>query len=64
MMAEVASKELAGGDVGAWHAPNITSDPNSGVGGWDTDELAKYLKTGESLGKGQGGRADGRSGRQ
>ena len=53
MMAEVASKELAGGDVGTWHAPNITSDLNSGVGGWDTEELIKYLKTGESLDKGQ-----------
>jgi mono/diheme cytochrome c family protein len=53
MMAEVPSKELAGGEVGTWHAPNITSDRNSGMGGWDTDELVKYLKTGESLGKGQ-----------
>jgi mono/diheme cytochrome c family protein len=53
MMAEVASKELAGGEVGTWHAPNITSDPNSGIGGWDTDELVNYLKTGESMGKGQ-----------
>ncbi len=53
MMAEVASKELAGGEVGPWYAPNITSDANSGVGGWSTEELVSYLKTGEALGKGQ-----------
>ena len=53
LMAEMPSKELAGGDVGTWHAPNITSDLNSGIGGWDTAELVAYLKTGESLGKGQ-----------
>lgn len=53
MMAEVASKELAGGDVGTWHAPNITSDLNSGIGGWDNAELVAYLKTGEAQGKGQ-----------
>ncbi len=53
MMAEVSSKELAGGEVGTWYAPNITSDVNSGVGGWSTEELVSYLKTGEALGKGQ-----------
>ncbi len=53
MMAEVSSKELAGGEVGTWFAPNITSDANSGVGGWSTEELVSYLKTGETLGKGQ-----------
>lgn len=53
MMAEVASKELAGGAVGTWFAPNITSDLNSGIGGWDNAELVAYLKTGEALGKAQ-----------
>lgn len=52
-MAESSANELAGGEVGNWHAPNITSDPNAGIGGWATDELVKYLKTGDSLGKGQ-----------
>ena len=53
LMAEESSKELAGGDVGTWHAPNITSDLNSGIGGWDSSELVAYLKTGETLGKAQ-----------
>lgn len=53
MMAEVSSRALAGGDVGPWYAPNITSDLNSGIGGWSNAELVAYLKTGETLGKGQ-----------
>ncbi|WP_449433221.1 c-type cytochrome [Pseudomonas putida] len=53
MMAEVSSKALAGGDVGTWHAPNITSDGNSGIGGWEVAELVAYLKTGEANDKAQ-----------
>ena len=53
LMAEMPSRELAGGDVGPWHAPNITSDRNSGIGGWDNAELVAYLKTGEAQGKAQ-----------
>jgi mono/diheme cytochrome c family protein len=53
MMAEVPSKELAGGEVGTWYAPNITSDLNSGIGGWSNPELVAYLKTGEAKGKAQ-----------
>ncbi len=53
MMAEVSAKPLAGGEVGTWYAPNITSDANSGIGGWEVAELVAYLKTGEAKGKGQ-----------
>jgi mono/diheme cytochrome c family protein len=45
-MAEQASSEMAGGDVGPWHAPNITSDPNSGIGGWSVEELVAYMRDG------------------
>lgn len=45
-MAEQASAEMAGGDVGPWHAPNITSDPNSGIGGWSVEELVAYMRDG------------------
>ncbi|WP_241127498.1 cytochrome c [Novosphingobium terrae] len=37
---------MTGGAVGAWYAPNITSDKVSGIGGWSDAELAAYLKTG------------------
>jgi fructose 5-dehydrogenase cytochrome subunit len=44
---------LSGGFVGPWYAPNITSDAVSGIGGWSTDELVQYFKTGHVNGKNQ-----------
>jgi fructose 5-dehydrogenase cytochrome subunit len=60
MMAEISSKLYAGGPVGTWYAPNITSDPVSGIGGWNDAELIQYLGTGVAHGKGQaaGGMAE------
>lgn len=52
-MAEDLSHELGGGDVGPWHAPNITSDANSGVGGWTEQELVSYMRQGRAANKGQ-----------
>jgi mono/diheme cytochrome c family protein len=53
LMAEKSSRELAGGAVGTWFAPNITSDTNSGIGNWSTPELVAYLKLGHVSGKAQ-----------
>ncbi|KAB8060216.1 c-type cytochrome [Janthinobacterium sp. FT14W] len=53
LMAEQLSKELGGADLGTWHAPNITSDGNSGVGGWSQQELVDYLRTGRAAHKAQ-----------
>lgn len=60
LMAESADKPLAGGMVGSWYAPNITSDTVSGIGGWSNEELVQYLKTGRVAGKNQaaGGMAE------
>jgi fructose 5-dehydrogenase cytochrome subunit len=60
MMAEISGKPYAGGPVGTWYAPNITSDPVSGIGGWSDAELIQYLGTGVAHGKGQaaGGMAE------
>ena len=60
LMAEISSKAYAGGPVGTWYAPNITSDPVSGIGGWSGAELIQYLGTGVAHGKGQaaGGMAE------
>ncbi len=52
MMAEKMSRELAGGDLGTWYAPNITSDVNSGIGGWTEKELVDYMRHGHVAGKG------------
>lgn len=53
LMAEQSSRELAGGDVGTWHAPNITSDANSGIGNWSDADLVAYMKLGHAKGKAQ-----------
>jgi mono/diheme cytochrome c family protein len=59
-MAERANEAFAGGPVGSWYAPNITSDPISGIGGWSHEELVQYLKTGATYPKSQaaGGMAE------
>ena len=46
LMAQDQGRAYAGGPVGPWYAPNITSDPVSGIGGWSHAELVAYLKTG------------------
>lgn len=53
MMQEEKDKELSGGLVGAWYAPNITSDPVSGIGSWSQADLVNYLHTGRLSGKAQ-----------
>lgn len=52
-MAEAGGQSLAGGPVGSWYAPNITSNAVSGIGGWSDGELTRYLKTGHVAGKAQ-----------
>lgn len=53
MMGEVTSKPLGGGMVGPWYAPNISSDPVSGIGNWSQAQLVEYMKTGRTVGKNQ-----------
>jgi len=53
LMQEEASRALSGAEVGPWYAPNITSDPATGIGSWAGEELAAYLRTGRLLGKAQ-----------
>jgi mono/diheme cytochrome c family protein len=53
LMQEEASRALSGAQVGPWYAPNITSDPISGIGRWTKEELVAYLRTGHLSGKAQ-----------
>jgi fructose 5-dehydrogenase cytochrome subunit len=53
LMQEETSRALSGAQVGPWYAPNITSDPISGIGRWTNEELAAYLRTGHLSGKAQ-----------
>ncbi|WP_240933000.1 c-type cytochrome [Diaphorobacter sp. HDW4B] len=60
LMAADKSRAFAGAQLGPWFAPNITSDPVSGIGAWSVEELVQYLRTGRAEGKGQaaGGMAE------
>jgi mono/diheme cytochrome c family protein len=53
LMEEKSDGALSGGPLGAWYAPNITSDKVSGIGGWSQAEIAQYLSTGHVQGKAQ-----------
>ncbi len=53
LMEEENSKFLSGGQVGAWYAPNITADPQSGIGRWSQANIVQYLRTGNLPGKAQ-----------
>jgi fructose 5-dehydrogenase cytochrome subunit len=53
LMQEEASRALSGAQVGPWYAPNVTSDPTSGIGRWTKEELVAYLRTGHLSGKAQ-----------
>lgn len=53
LMAEKPSSALAGASLGTWFAPNITPDPESGIGNWTQQDIVDYLKTGSAPGKGQ-----------
>lgn len=55
LMAEVDGGYLGGSAVAGWYAPNITSDPLSGIGAWSEDDLVHYLRTGHLEGRGQAG---------
>jgi mono/diheme cytochrome c family protein len=46
------SGRLQGGAIEGWYAPNITSDGREGVGNWSTEQIANFLRTGASPGRG------------
>jgi mono/diheme cytochrome c family protein len=51
LMQELEDKAFTGAPLGAWYAPNLTSDRASGIGGWSRQDIADYLKTGRVIGK-------------
>lgn len=53
LMGENKSAPFAGSSLGAWYAPNISSDKTAGIGGWSDAELFGYLRTGHAVGKAQ-----------
>jgi mono/diheme cytochrome c family protein len=53
LMAENGSMGLAGSVVGTWYAPNVSSDPVSGIGSWSEAQIADYLRTGHVIDRAQ-----------
>ena len=45
-------KKFGGAMTAGWHAFNISSDPDSGIGKWREEELFNYLSTGHATGHG------------
>jgi len=50
LMEERSGLAFAGGQVGAWYAPNITSDKTRGIGSWSKPVLIGYLQGGVAPG--------------
>src|ERR1700742_155725 len=46
--ANKADQFLQGNRSSDWTAPNITNDPQAGLGKWSVDEIVDYLKTGQT----------------
>ncbi|WP_447893957.1 c-type cytochrome [Vreelandella sp. GE22] len=48
LMAEKSGQALSGGSLGTWYAPDITDDPENGIGDWSRQQLVDYLRTGHA----------------
>jgi mono/diheme cytochrome c family protein len=46
--ANKAAKFLQGNNIDDWTAPNITNDPDLGLGKWTVDEIVQYLRSGQT----------------
>ncbi len=45
-------KKFAGAVTAGWKAYNITSDKDTGIGGWSDDQIFAYLAQGHAMGRG------------
>lgn len=43
-----SSDYLQGGNLGEWHAPDITPNPHTGIGSWSEQQVIDYLKLGSN----------------
>jgi len=46
--ANKASQYLQGNSIDSWIAPNITNDPQAGLGKWSVDDIVQYRKNGQT----------------
>jgi mono/diheme cytochrome c family protein len=52
--ADRSGKDFHGGVVETWVAPDLTGNMRTGLGGWSTDDIAEFLKTGRNARAGAG----------
>lgn len=45
---DTTSKAFQGAGLQGWFAPDITSNPHTGIGGWSEDQLVEYLRKGNN----------------
>jgi mono/diheme cytochrome c family protein len=46
--ANKADRFLQGNQIDDWTAPDITNDPQTGLGKWSVEEIVQYLRTGQT----------------
>jgi mono/diheme cytochrome c family protein len=44
----IAARDLQGGTLDNYVAPDLTANPRTGLGAWSVDEIAEYLKSGRN----------------
>ena len=53
--ADRSKQEFHGATLDNWVAPDLTRNDRTGLGGWSTDDVAEYLRTGRNAHAGAGG---------
>jgi mono/diheme cytochrome c family protein len=53
--ADKSQRELQGGSLDKWVAPDLTSNPRTGLGAWSVDDIAQYLRDGRNARADAGG---------
>jgi mono/diheme cytochrome c family protein len=53
--ADVTERRFQGGNLDTWVAPDLTANDRTGLGNWNLDDIAEYLRTGRNAHAGAGG---------
>jgi mono/diheme cytochrome c family protein len=53
--ADKSNRDLHGGNLDNWVAPDLTGNARTGLGGWSADDIAEYLRAGRNARAGAGG---------
>lgn len=53
--ADKSGRNLQGGTLDSWVAPDLTANDRTGLGAWSIDDVSEYLRTGRNAHAGAGG---------